>query len=145
MTLPPTDEDEPRVGVASGAGETAAAISNASVAIMRRHTGHGPTEARTTIDRNLVVVLVREALSQGEAGLVDGDDDARASVMRLRRSYQEAMRAELVDVVQEATGRRVEAFMSANHADPDWAAELFVLAKPERESRRRPAATPDPG
>lgn len=37
------------------------------------------------------------------------------------------MRSDLIAVVEERTGRRVAAFMSDNHIDPDFAAEVFVL------------------
>lgn len=108
-------------------GAMSAAITDAAVSILRRHTGHGPTEARTTIDRNLVVILMRHALTHGETVLADVDDASHASVMRLRRAYQEAMRKELVARVERICGRSVQAFMSTNHTDPDWAAEIFVL------------------
>jgi hypothetical protein len=32
--------------------------------------------------------------------------------------------------VEALTGCKVEAFMSTNHLDPDYAAELFVLDRP---------------
>ena len=38
------------------------------------------------------------------------------------------MRADLVTAVEGLTGRSVAAFMSANHIEPDLAAEIFVLA-----------------
>ena len=37
------------------------------------------------------------------------------------------MRDRFVEVVEEIMGRRVVAFMSQTHADPDLAAEIFVL------------------
>ena len=45
----------------------------------------------------------------------------------LRRA--EASDAELVAGVEEITGRKVEAFLSDNHLDPDVAVETFVLAR----------------
>jgi hypothetical protein len=36
--------------------------------------------------------------------------------------------ADCIAVVEDLTGRTVIAFMSANHIDPDLAAETFVLA-----------------
>jgi hypothetical protein len=42
------------------------------------------------------------------------------------------MRQTLIDVVEDATGRTVEAFFSDNRADPDIAVEVFVLV-PEPE------------
>jgi hypothetical protein len=38
------------------------------------------------------------------------------------------MRTDLTKGVQEITGRRVVAFLSANHLDPDIAIESFMLA-----------------
>jgi hypothetical protein len=37
------------------------------------------------------------------------------------------MRDDLVAIVERCTGRTVAAFMSANHFNPDLAAEIFVL------------------
>jgi hypothetical protein len=37
------------------------------------------------------------------------------------------MRDDLVAVVEEPLERKVVAYMSANHIDPDLAAEVFVL------------------
>ena len=43
------------------------------------------------------------------------------------------MRDELIKAVEDATGRKVIAFMSQNHIDPDMAAEIFVL-EPEKKA-----------
>ena len=45
----------------------------------------------------------------------------------MRRSFQQAMEAEFRRIVEEATGRKVIAYMSSIHVDPDLAVELFVL------------------
>ena len=44
-----------------------------------------------------------------------------------RQEFQRLMRAELVELVESQLQRRVTAFMSANHADPDLAVETFML------------------
>ena len=46
-----------------------------------------------------------------------------------RRRYQQVMRDELVAAVEEESGRKVIAFMSDNHIEPDVAAEIFVLER----------------
>jgi uncharacterized protein YbcI len=46
----------------------------------------------------------------------------------LRKAFQGAMRGELVRGIEEITGRRVVAFFSDNHMDPDTAMEAFLLA-----------------
>jgi hypothetical protein len=45
-----------------------------------------------------------------------------------------AVRDDLVQLVEGATERKVVAFMSQNHIDPDLAAEVFVLEPAERVS-----------
>jgi uncharacterized protein YbcI len=45
----------------------------------------------------------------------------------MRRSFQQAMEAEFRQVVEDATGREVIAYMSSIHVDPDLAVEVFVL------------------
>jgi uncharacterized protein YbcI len=42
------------------------------------------------------------------------------------------MRKDLVGAVEEITGRKVIAFMSDNHIDPDIAIESFVLESSPR-------------
>ena len=47
--------------------------------------------------------------------------------MDMRTSMQRTMRGALTEAVEGPSGRRVSAFMSANHADPDLACEVFML------------------
>ena len=102
-----------------------ARISNGIGHLLAEYTGRGPTRARTTIDGTLVVCLLEDALSKGERMLVSlGKQDA---VLQIRHTFQDAMEADAIALVSEVTGRQVVAFMSTNHADPDYAAEIFVL------------------
>jgi uncharacterized protein YbcI len=135
-----------------------ARISNLVVQLVHTYTGRGPTKAWTSIDADLITVVLRDMLTKGEQSLVS---ESRAHlVLEMRQAYQPTMRHELIAGVQELSGRRVIAFMSANHLNPDIAIESFVL-EPQapraprlrvssraptrrRESRRRhtPAAAP---
>ena len=45
----------------------------------------------------------------------------------MRRSFQKAMEQQFKTVVEEATGRKVIAYMSQIHQNPDLAVEIFVL------------------
>jgi uncharacterized protein YbcI len=105
-----------------------AEISTAIVRLLREYTGRGPTKAQTTIRDNVVLVMLEQALSKGEQVLVQKGRGER--VLALRHEYQEAMRDESSDKVAELTGRSVTAMMSANHVDPDLAAEIYVLDGP---------------
>jgi uncharacterized protein YbcI len=109
----------------TGDGQLAAAISRAVVQLFSEHVGRGPTKARTTMDGDLVVVILQDSMTQGERSLAQGGRDA--DVLRLRRAFQDTMRADLVGVVERLTERKVQAFMSANHIRPDAAAEIFLL------------------
>jgi uncharacterized protein YbcI len=111
--VPPTD------------GQTLAAISTAVVHILHAGTGRGPTEARTVISGDLVVCVLRDTLTVGERTLVDNGREQ--TVLDVRKEYQRAMRGDLTDAVEALTGRRVIAFMSDNHIDPDTAVEAFIL------------------
>jgi uncharacterized protein YbcI len=104
------------------------AISNAIVRCMRDYTGRGPVRARTTIRDNVVVVMLEQTLTKGEQVLLKKGRGEH--VLALRHEYQEAMREESSDKIAELTGRSVMAFMSANHLEPDLAAEIYVLDGP---------------
>jgi uncharacterized protein YbcI len=106
-------------------GALNAAISEAVVRLMAQRTGRGPTKARTTIDRDLVVVVLQNSLTSGEQFLADSD--RAEQVLDTRRAYQAAMRSDCIAAIEALTDRTVTAFMSANHIEPDLAAEVFVL------------------
>ena len=102
-----------------------ARISNAVVRLLAEATGRGPTKARTTMNGDLIVVLLANTLTKGERYLVDNGRGHQVEDMR--RAYQDAIRTDCAAAIEEITGRKVAAFMSANHVDPDLAAEVFVL------------------
>ena len=113
-------------------GQMAAAISTDIVRILHAQTGRGPTRARTTISGDLVVCLLEDTLTVGERTLVNAGREQ--TVLDVRGEYQAAMREDLTATVQAHTGRKVIAFMSDNHIDPDTAIEAFIL-EPRRPPR----------
>jgi len=106
-------------------GPLHAAISQAVVRLLAENTGRGPTKARTTIDRDLIVVVLQNSLTPGERYLADASRGEQ--VLDMRRAYQDAMRSDYIAAIEQLTDRTVTAFMSANHIDPDLAAEVFIL------------------
>jgi hypothetical protein len=52
---------------------------------------------------------------------------------------QQTLAARMKTKVEELSGRRVVAFLSASHQDPDLSAELFVLEPEEPEEPDSPA------
>lgn len=108
------------------AGSKAAEISNMVVRVTNRYTGRGPTKARTHIHDDLVTVVLQDSLTKAERTLVGHGH--HELVLGTRRAFQQAMRADFVAGIQEILGRRVAAFLSANHIEPDYSVEVFVLA-----------------
>ena len=126
---------------ASPVRSKAAAISNHVVGAMSAYTGRGPTKARTYIDDDVVTVVLQDTLTKGERSLVG--EDLGALVLTMRKAFQGTMRHDLIDGIEQILGRRVVAFMSDNHIDPDIAVEVFVLAPADRSNDA--AAWGDPG
>jgi len=100
-------------------------IANAIARLHKDYIGRGPTNSRTTIDGDLVVVLLEGGITRAEQTL---DDSARRDlVLAGRAGLQDAMRAELIGVVERVLGRRVHSFMSANDLARNLQSEVFVL------------------
>jgi uncharacterized protein YbcI len=108
-----------------GSLATNAVISDGAVRLLQEYTGRGPTRSRTTINHDSVMIVLGDTLTKGERKLVEAGKADR--VLTLRHDYQMAMRDDLIELVEGATKRKVVAFMSENHIDPDLAAEVFVL------------------
>jgi uncharacterized protein YbcI len=100
-------------------------ISTATVQLLHKYTGRGPTKAKTLINDDVVTVLLADTLTKGERTLVETGHADR--VLSLRYDFQLAMRDDLIRLVERQLDRNVIAFMSQNHIDPDLAVEVFVL------------------
>ena len=110
------------------AGSVAAAISNATVQLLNEYTGRGPTKARTTISRDLIAVVLQETMTKGEKTLASNGE--AKFVLDMRHKFQLAIQDDLVAAVERLSERKVIAFMSDNHIDPDMAVEIFILQPP---------------
>ncbi len=125
-------------------GSKAAAISNHVVRTMSEYTGRGPTKGRTYINDDVVTVVLRDTLTKGERSLVS--DDLDELVLTMRKAFQGTMRHDLIDGIETILGRKVSAFLSDNHIDPDIAVEIFLLAPadagPQGDGARGAANTP---
>ncbi len=134
-----TQAEHPRIG-----GSKAAAISNHVVRTMSEYTGRGPTKGRTYINDDVVTVVLRDTLTKGERSLVS--DDLDELVLTMRKAFQGTMRHDLIDGIETILGRKVSAFLSDNHIDPDVAVEVFLLAPadagPQGDGARGAAKTP---
>jgi uncharacterized protein YbcI len=110
---------------AKGSGSIAATISNGVVHALADTIGRGPTKARAHISQDMIAVVLRDYMTKSEKTLVA--DGKAEIVLAGRRAIQEGMKQTLVKVVEDATGRTVEAFFSDNRTNPDMAVEVFIL------------------
>jgi uncharacterized protein YbcI len=111
-------------------GEMLAQISTGLVQLHSRYYGKGPTKAKTHMVNDTVISILRGGFTTVERTLIDqGNVDA---VYDMRRSFQMVMEEQFTAVVEGATGRKVIAYMSQIHQDPDLAVEIFML-EPEAD------------
>jgi len=111
-------------------GETLRQVSSAIVGLYREHFGRGPTKAKTYAIDDVLVCVLRDGLTTVEKTLFAR---GKGSIVReMRSAFQEAVAARFTGAVEQLTGRRVVAFMSQAHVDPDLAVEIFFLEKPLR-------------
>jgi uncharacterized protein YbcI len=120
MTSPHEPQTEPPAD-----GPLNARITKSVVALFRQYTGRGPTKARTFVNTGLIQVLLEDTMTTAERQLADKGE--HEFVLDLRRKFQVTMRDDLVAVVEEASGRKVTAFMSDSTINPDFALESFVV------------------
>lgn len=109
-------------------GELNAAVTSALVGIHTEYLGRGPKTASTFHYGNVLVTLMHDVLTHAEKSLTRNDQ--AEAVSNIRHLFQETMESDFCAAVERLTGRRVRAFISGNHIDPDIAAEMFILDHP---------------
>jgi uncharacterized protein YbcI len=106
-------------------GTVAAAISDGLVHLHKEYYGKGPTKAKTYLVNDTVICMLKGGFTAVERTLID--DGRSEAVHDVRRVFQNTMKERFTQVVEESTGRKVIAYMSQVHSDPDLALEVFVL------------------
>ena len=108
-----------------GGGTLRQDISNAIVGHYKEHLGRGPVRCRTYLEPDLVIVILGGGYTAGEQTMLEAGK--WYAVRNTRQIWQDSMQERFVTSIEELTGRKVAAFMSANRQDPDFAVEMFVL------------------
>lgn len=113
-------------------GALRASISNALVHLHSQYYGKGPTRCRTHYTDDVITVVMENILTTVEHTLHGSGHSNRVRDVRL--SFQEAMADKFVGTIEEKTGRKVKAFLSAVNVDADTSVEVFTLEpRPEDE------------
>ena len=99
-------------------GRLLAEITNRIVAFMREHYGRGPIKAKTYVLDNLIVCVLSE----------------------MRRDFQRMMKQRYTEMIETLTDRKVLAFLSQAHVEPDLTIEIFLMDGLSTHHRATPAA-----
>lgn len=116
-------------------GEVLASISTQMVQLLREAVGKGPTRCKTHWAGSdmLLVVLGGGYLTSEQTLYAAG---RAADVRAGRQALQDVLEGRMRRLVEEHVGRRVVAFMSAQHQEPDLQVEIFVLEPQSGEAVR---------
>jgi uncharacterized protein YbcI len=110
-------------------GKLLSEITNRVVLLMREHYGRGPIKAKTYVLGNLIVcVLTDGGLTAIERTMMEGGEPER--VLEMRRDFQRMMKVRYSEMIEEFTGRKVLAFLSQTHIEPDLTIEMFLMDGP---------------
>ncbi len=125
MESPSAEQEGPPLA----GGRLLAQISTSIVAILREHYGRGPMKAKTyALDDIIVVVMRGSGFTALEQTIMDSGQPAR--VVAMREEFQNVMAKRYQQTIEELTGRKVVAFLSQAHVEPDITVEMFFVDGP---------------
>jgi uncharacterized protein YbcI len=107
-------------------GAARATIANEFVQLHSEYYGRGPTKAKVYTDGDLLAVVLEETFTPAEKTLISRNE--AEGVQDIRRRFQRAMVDQFTAIVEQATGRKVRAFLSETNLEADVAVEIFLLA-----------------
>ena len=113
-------------------GYLLSAISNGIVKLMREHYGRGPMKAKSYVLDDIVVCVLRgSGFTPLEQTIMTSEDHDRGErVIALREDFQRMMARRYQAMIEQLTGRKVLAFLSQAHVEPDITLEMFFVDPP---------------
>src|SRR2546423_2561279 len=110
-------------------GHLVSAISTSIVGILREHYGRGPMKAKTYVLDDIIVVVMRgSGFTPLEQTIMNSGQPDR--VIAMREDFQRVMAQRYRQTIEELTGRKVLAFLSQAHVEPDITMEIFFVDRP---------------
>ena len=123
------------MNASSGTGQAMAAISTGLVRLHKRCYGKGPTKAKARLADDVVICLMEGGFTAAEETLLA--QGKVEPVYNARQGFKRLMEDEFKGVVERTLKRRVVAYMSQVHRDPQVLAEIFLLG-PEGDAPDSP-------
>jgi uncharacterized protein YbcI len=115
------------VGAEPGTASSPSIVAEIARSIVHLHAqyyGRGPTKAKAIYRNDIVTVILEEIFTKAEQLLTDAGEFER--VRSHRQAFQDQVEPLFRQVVEEATGRSVRAFLS-QVSQEGVASEVFVL------------------
>ena len=110
-------------------GHLLSAISNGIVRILRERYGRGPMKAKTYALDDIVVVVMRAGgFTAAEQTMIDSGEPER--VVEMREDFQRVMADDYTETIERLTDRKVVAFLSNAHVEPELTLEVFFVDRP---------------
>ncbi|CAB4939773.1 unannotated protein [freshwater metagenome] len=100
-------------------------ISNGIAQLYKTRLGRGPTKVSTTIAGDLVVCVLEDTDTPMEQTLLSMG--SRDLVREARSRFQQHCTPHLVEIVEQATGRKVRTHVPGYRPSHDAATEVFLL------------------
>ena len=109
-------------------GKLLSQITNRIVSLTREHYGRGPIKTKTYVLDNLIVCVLSDGFTAIERTMMKGGEAER--VLEMRRDFQRMMKARYTEMIEQLTDRKVLAFLSQAHVEPDLTIEIFLMDGP---------------
>ena len=120
------DAEHARSSTPLAGGHLLTAISTSIVGILRDHYGRGPMRAKTYVLDDIIIVVMRgSGFTALEQTIMDSGQPDR--VIAMREDFQHVMAKRYKQTIEELTGRKVLAFLSQAHVEPDITMEIFFV------------------
>ena len=110
------------------------AISNGIGSLHREHYGRGADRIRTLIHQDVVLTTLEDCFTPVEHKMVA--EGAFAQLRETRTMFQDWMRPTFIEIVEQATGRKVRCLLLAGHPRPGHRRRA-VPAAPDRRLLER--------
>lgn len=118
--------DHPDLPESPARGAVVSQLSRETVQLHARLYGRGPTKARSYLHSAYAVCVLEEVFTTAERTLVGAGSGEH--VRDTRKKFQDAVKAEFIEMVERITGRTVRVFLSQVDIEADLALEFFIFA-----------------
>lgn len=106
-------------------GQALVDLSNAIVALHRRHFGRGPGAAKSFLSDGMAICVLSDVYTAVERTLIEAGQGEH--VRRTRALHQQALEHEYRRRAEAIIGAPVSAYLSVANVEPDVCVEIFFL------------------